>query len=661
MDTKSIKWLKFRIFLILIFFFAFFSVVFARGYHLQVIKKDELSKLASKQHKRTITLPPHRGNIYDRKGEILATSVKVHSIYADPRRISNFKHAANRLSRILKIESYKLRQNLKKKKFFVWIKRKVSPDRVEKVKRLKIEGVNFIPDTKRYYTNCEFAGHLLGFSGLDSRGLEGIELYYDEFLRGKPRHFVVEIDGKGEILFSENKEEDLSDGSNLVLTLDKNIQYIAEKWLGKAVLKTGAKGGCVIIMDPQTGEILAMANQPEFNPNTFWSYHSSKYRNRAVTDTFEPGSTFKSFLLSAAIEEKIINEDDLFFCENGIFKYRGRTIHDVKKHSWLTLRKVIKFSSNIGAVKIGEKLGKKKYYQYIKDFGFGERTGVDLPGERKGIIRPVKSWSKVALGTTSFGQGMSVTALQLISAFSAIANGGNLMKPYLVREIVDQKGRTITKISPRVVRRVISQNTAERVTLLLKGVAEKGGTGFLAKVPGYYAAGKTGTAQKVDPVTKKYSKRKFLSSFIGFVPADSPKLSILVIIDEPKGVPYGGVIAAPLFKEIASETLIYLGVPPRVETVKKENKGTLFTRKFPLLSSRSGDSRNERYLLSKGEKKIFPNFTGKSIREVLRFAEFHKIEIEIVGSGKAVEQNPKPGVPLKTDSKFQVRFQPSSV
>jgi cell division protein FtsI (penicillin-binding protein 3) len=563
------------------------------------------------------------------------------------------------LSRVLKVNPHELRKKLISKKSFVWVKRKVPPEQAEKIRKLKIEGIDLIRETKRFYPNRELAGHVLGFAGLDSRGLEGVELYYDDYLRGKPCHFMVEKDGVGRNLSSEKNGEELSDGCSLVLTLDKGIQYIVEKRLRESARRIRAKSRIVIVMGTQTGEILAIANQPEFNPNTFWSYRPSSFRNRAVTDAFEPGSTFKSFLLAGAIEEKVAKENELFFCENGSYEFQNKIIHDVKKHGWLSLREVIELSSNIGATKVGEKLGREKYYKYIRDFGFGERTGVDLPGERKGLIRPVNSWSEVAIGTASFGQGITVTGLQLISAFSAIANGGNLMKPYLVKELLDQRGQTTKTFHPQVVRRVISEQTARRVTSLLKGVVEEGGTGSRAKIAGYEVAGKTGTAQKVDPKTRKYSKDKFISSFIGFVPADSPRLTILVVIDEPEGQPYGGTVAAPLFKDIASEILLYLGLPPKLEVVKEEKKSPSLARQVNLLSSHSVFDEKERRP-QEGKGMFFPDFAGMTIRQVLKLTESMGIDIEIIGSGKAVDQNPRPGTLLKTGDKSQVKFQPSS-
>ncbi len=660
MGIKRIKWLRFRIILICIVFFSSFLAIFVKGYQLQVLKRDELYKRAYMQQRRNITQQPRRGNIYDRRGEILATSVDVKSIYAQPNRINNLNYALVNLARVLDTDPHKLEKSMVSNKSFVWLKRKVFPDQVEKIRKLEIKGIEFVLEPRRFYPNRELAGHLLGFSGLDSRGLEGIELFYDDYLKGKIGRFVVGRDGVGRNLFTEKGKDSFFDGGDLVLTLDKGIQYIVEKRLKKLVQKTRAKGGTVIVMEPQTGAILAIANQPDFNPNTFWSYRPSNFRNRAVTDTFEPGSTFKPILFAAAMEEGIVKENDLFFCENGQYEYHNKVIHDVKKYGWLSFKDVAKFSSNIGATKIGEKLGKDSYYIYIKNFGFGNKTGIDLPGERSGQVRSVRSWSNVALGTASFGQGITVTALQLVCAVSAVANGGNLMKPYLVKEMVDHKGQITGRMYPEVVRRVISEKTASRVVSLMEEVVKKGGTGSKAAISGYRVAGKTGTAQKVDTATRKYSKDKYVSSFVGFVPADEPRFSILVVIDEPKGVPYGGTVAAPLFKEIASEILYYLGIPPKVEIVKKESDHKLYAGSKvgrPLTDFVFEEDQDWNL---EGRETLFPNFSGMTIRQVLKVAERMKIVIEIVGSGRAVDQKPKPGTIFEAGRKFQVKFQPSS-
>ena len=361
--------------------------------------------------------------------------------------------------------------------------------------------------------------------------------------------------------------EDFLTGNSVVLTIDKTIQYTAEKELAVAVRKSGAKGGTAIVMDPKSGEVLAMANYPQFNPNDLSSTSQAALKNRAIVDTYEPGSTFKVFLLAAALEEGVVKPGDKFNCENGSMELAGKVIHDTHKHGALTVREIMKFSSNIGSAKIAAKLGKERFYDYITSFGFGSPTGIELNGEGSGILRSMKTWSNLELATLSFGQGVSATPIQLTTAFSAIANGGYLMKPYLVKDILDRDGKVIKSNQPQIVKKVISGDTASKVTEMLRDVVAEGGTGTEAALNGYDVAGKTGTAQKVSG-GRGYRENKHVASFIGFVPAESPELVVLVAIDEPEGIQYGGIVAAPAFRAISETSLRYLNSP-------KKNDGQL--------------------------------------------------------------------------------------
>ena len=473
-------------------------------------------------------------------------------------------------------------------------------------------------------------------------GLEGVELYYDEILRGETRKIVGERDAMGRLLIYGDKDLEVPlQGLEVELTIDKTIQYIAEKALRKAVKRYEADGGMVIVMDPRTGEILALANEPTIDPNNFRKYTPSQWRNRTITDAFEPGSVLKSFLIAAAIEEEVVKSNDIFFCENGSYRVADRVFHDTKKHGWLSVAQILKYSSNIGSAKIGEALGPEKLYRYLKSFGFAAKTGVDLPGEAVGMLRHYDDWSGVTLETVSFGQGISSTGMQLVSGMSAIANGGLLMKPYIVRAIKDPMGRVVKETSPVIMRRVISERTAATLSRLLNGVTDSDGTGWRAAVDGFAVAGKTGTAQKPNLKDGGYLKGAFMSSFLGFVPASKPRLAILVMLDEPGGINYhGGVVAGPVFSDIASKSLPYMGVfpdsPALAGAIGRSFGGE---RRFTLASADGG-------ALIQGSTpadQTVPDFSGMSMRMVMRMAARGSLDLDIRGNGTAVKQRPRAG------------------
>jgi len=654
------KRLPLRIMMIFCAFILLFSIIIIRAFQLQIIERDKLTQLIEKQYLKYVKLPPKRGTIYDRKKRELAVSIEVDSVYARPGNIKNKKEIAKKLSPILKVNYRSLKRKLESDRPFVWLKRRISPPQSTKIKKLHLEGIGFIEESKRFYPNRELVSNCLGFAGLDPKGLEGIELEYDSYLKGTPGYLLVERDALGRNIYTQDiKQVNATKGYNLQLTIDKTIQYLVEKALEEGVKKNKAKAGIAIVMVPQTGEVLALAVRPTFNPNNFWDYSPSQWRNRAVTDIFEPGSTFKMFLISSALDEGIFQPQDIFYCENGSYSLENRVIHDVHKYGWLTLTKIIKYSSNIGACKIAENLGKKKFYRYIRKFGFGSKTGIDLPGETSGLLTLPYKWSRIHLGTISFGQGISISPIQLITAFSAIANGGILMKPYLVKAIFNDRGELIKEFHPEGRGRIITQRTAKQVTSILKTVVEKGGTGENAFIPGFEIAGKTGTAQKVDPEIKNYSNHKAISSFIGFLPADDPKLAILIITDEPQGIPYGGTVAAPIFKEATSHIIRYLNILPHqgsMTMVKYHPDTDPYQEKITI---------NHNYIkkISLNEQhvsKSMPDFSGLSIRDVLKKGEELDLTIEISGSGKAVSQYPPPGNPIEYDQRCWIKFQPLS-
>jgi cell division protein FtsI (penicillin-binding protein 3) len=434
--------------------------------------------------------------------------------------------------------------------------RKLNPDKSAAIKKLNIKGLGFLKETKRIYPNSYLASHVIGFSGMDNVGLEGVERDYNRYLKGIGGWAIFLRDARQKKLDIWEKMVLPVDGNDLVLTIDEVIQYIAERELDKAFKDFHAKGATIIVMDPHTGRILALANRPTYDLNEHSETSKDSMRNRAICDLLEPGSVFKIVTASAALEEKKASEEDVFFCENGSYKAGGRILHDHRPHGLLTFRQVIEESSNIGTVKIAQLLGADKLYHYIKAFGFGSKLGIDISGEISGMLSPPRTWSKTSITSIPIGQGVAVTALQLASAISVIANGGQLMKPYIVDSIRDSQGHLIKENKPALIHKAISVDTAMRIKKILTGVVEEG-TGKLAKVSGFSAAGKTGTAQKLEP-NGTYSHTKYVASFIGFSPAEDPILTIVVVIDEPHPYYFGGVVAAPVFQKVASDAIRYI-------------------------------------------------------------------------------------------------------
>ena len=555
------NWHKFRAFLVLLVITAGFAYLIQRLYQVQLVEGKTLREKAEKQHRISFRLSPHRGIIYDRNRKELAVNLRVSSIYARPARVKSVEETVEKLSPLLGISSAVLREKLMSNKKFVWLDRKMEKDLGAKVKQFKLPGIGCVEEMKRFYPKENLAAHLLGFAGMDGRGLEGLELYYNRYLRGAPGWGRAEKDARGrEILPFRNEYNTPLDGLNLVLTVDEVIQHIAERELEEAFRESKAKGAILVMMDPVTGRVLALANRPTFNPNSFQDYPPDWRRDRAVTDGFEPGSTFKVITAAAALEEGLFKLGDKIFCEQGSYRFAGHTIRDVHPQGWLTFKEVLEESSNIGAVKIGSALGKEKLYKYISSFGFGARTGIDLPGEVRGLVRPPRSWSRLSMGSIPYGQEIMVTAIQLTSAISTVANGGVLMRPRVVDSILNKDGEAVKSFAPSPVRRVISPATAEKLTEILVGVVENG-TGKAARIKGYRVAGKTGTAQKA--MVGGYSPDKFVASFIGYLPAEDPRIAMLVVIDEPRGTHYGGTVAAPVFRRVAEQVMAYLEMTDR--------------------------------------------------------------------------------------------------
>ena len=656
------KWARIRIVMIGTFFGLLFVCVVARAFYLQILKHEEMVKRADKQHQRIVPLTPARGAIMDRNGTPLAVSVEMDSCYGEPRHIEDVEGTAAVLAPLLGTPKLELVKKLSSNKSFVWLERRLTPEAALRVKNMKLRGIGFVKENKRFYPNIEVAAHVLGFTGQDPNGLEGIELKYDSTILGNTGYLVTERDGKGrDIEVKSTVIKNSSPGKNVILTLDKNIQYIAERELANAVTTSGAKNGMALVMESDSGRILAMANYPTFNPNAYVRHSTAELRNRTVADSFEPGSTFKVFLIAAALEEKIIKPADMFNCENGKYKVADCTIHDTHSYGRLTVSDVLKYSSNIGAAKIGFKLGDERLFRYLKSFGFGDRTGIDLPGEAPGNLRDKSRWYGVDLANISFGQGVSASAIQLTAAISAVANGGNLMKPYIVERILDDTGQETQRFEPQVIRRVISQDTAQQMTRMMETVTASGGTGTNAAVEGFRVAGKTGTAQKVDSVTHRYGAKR-TASFVGFLPADKPKLTILVVIDEPKTSQYGGVVAAPAFRAIAQNSLSYLKIVPQGEAVKQPRAIEVKSdqAKTDLALQQEAMSEGDALEEPADGEVIMPDFRGMSMRRVLQVMEKRNINIRLLGSGRALEQSPPPGHRIRGVDEVWIKFAPSA-
>jgi cell division protein FtsI (penicillin-binding protein 3) len=560
-----------------VIFFSF-AVILFRLIDLMVLDHEKLSKKAAQQHMREKTLKPQRGVMWDRRMREMAANVEVKSLYAVPSQISDTRRLSRKLAPFIKTSSKKINTKLlrKKDKDFVWLARKVDVKGALKISKLREEmgytGLGFVEESQRYYPKGHTGSHIIGFTDVDNKGIAGLELMYDKYLKGEVSRVSVGRDAKGNRLSTDMREGIA--GNNLVLTIDEGIQYIVERELSKAMSEWKSKAAVAVMMDPMTGQILAMANRPAFNPNSAGRSKAADRRNRAITDVFEPGSTLKSILAAAALEEGVSDLDEIFDVSKGYIVVGGKRVRDTHKHDSITFQEIIQRSSNVGAVQVGLRLGKEKYYEYIKRFGFGEKSGIDFPGEVKGILRNPNKWSGTSLAALSIGQEIGVTPLQILRAYAAIANGGLLMKPYIVSDIISPEGKVIRRVSPEVERRTVSGATAETVKDILKMVVEEGGTAQKADIRGNLVAGKTGTAQIFDPEEGRYSRDKFVSSFVGFVPADNPLIALIVVVYEPEGATYGGTVAAPVFKRIIENTFEYMSVP----TESHENQIVLVSK-----------------------------------------------------------------------------------
>jgi len=655
------RWIRLRLLLSALLLSATFGLIVRRAYRLQAIDGPRLREMAEQQYLKEIELPPRRGTITDRHGIPLAVSVDVDSVYANPRLAGERAAAvAPQLAEVLGIDRWALQKQLSGRRYFVWVKRRVTAAEARRVRELKIRGVSLTKESHRFYPNHGLGSSVVGFAGADAKGLEGVERGLEGWLRGTSRRIAGLRDALGRSVLSDGAQSTETATHDVQLSLDKSIQFETEQAVAEAQASARPETGWVaaVVMDPRSGDVLAMASSPSYDPNRYQEAKPSDWRNRAVTDAFEPGSTMKVFSIAAALELGVVRPGDLFDCEKGRWRVGHYTIHDSHAHEKLTVAGIVKKSSNIGAAKISFLLGKQRLHHYYLRAGFGEPTGTDLPGERAGQLRGHARWSDVALANIAFGQGLTVTVLQLAQAFTAIANGGVMMRPRLAVAIRNERGEQVKEYPPRS-RRVFSTATADRMLHMMRAVVEPGGTGEDAALERYTVAGKTGTAQKVDPVTRRYATDRWVSSFIGLVPATRPRLVVAVVVNEPGGDKhYGGEVAGPVFRRIAERSLAYLGVKPdrpapgaeprqRAQSTPAAAEGFVDEESAPPLPGEGGPE---------GEV-LIPDFTGLSMAEVLAAARRADLRIELEGTGRAVGQSPGPG-PASRQTTCRVSFRP---
>jgi cell division protein FtsI (penicillin-binding protein 3) len=650
-----------------------FALLLARAVDLAVLRGPEFTRQAAGQHRRDVSLVPHRGEIVDRRGELLALSLNVPSLYVRPRQLGVARPRITEVARALRVPMARVQGQLGTSPF-VWLKRQALPRELSAVLELGVPGVGHFEEPRRIYPHGQLGAHVLGFVGTDAQGLAGLERRFDSEIRGQAVRIAVDRDARGREFLRTAMPDAPTQGSRVELTLDAEIQAMTERALAAGVTAAKAAGGAAIVLDPSTGEILALANYPTFNPNdrADWGNprHKDRIRNRALSDPYEPGSTFKAILAASALEQGVIKPTDRVFCENGAWPLGKWTIHDAHPHGWLSFAEVVQFSSNIGAAKTGDRLGRERYHAWLRKFGFGQRSGVELPDESPGILRDRREWARIDLATHSFGQGISVTPLQMAAAYAAIANGGHLMRPYVVRRITAPSGEVLVEHEPQVVRELLSPRTAQVTTELLRRVVEeKGGTGARARLDEFTVAGKTGTAQKVDPRTRGYSKKR-IGSFVGFVPADRPRAVIFVLIDEPTTSAYGGVVAAPVFRDIAADVMQALRVSPErqspapaggpaVQQAKGKRGKTRAAVKKP--AAAPPVETEVAAVPPAGEETTAPgtpSYLGLSLREALTRAHAAGWKVAVRGTGWVAAQHPSPGAPFGDDRRLALLLRP---
>jgi cell division protein FtsI (penicillin-binding protein 3) len=681
-----------------IFLFAWCLIIVVRLTVLQVLHYGEWVQRAQRQQQRTVEISPQRGIIYDRNGQELAMTVQVDSVFAVPSEISDQKNTATILAKVIGEDPDSVLERIQSQRNFAWIARKVDGDTAERIRLLGLHGIYFQKELKRFYPKRALAAQVLGYVGMEDTGLAGIEHAYQSQLNGEKGRVVITMDARRK--WFGHMEHPPEPGANVVLTIDEKIQFIAEKELEQAMQDTQALSGTVVVQNPRTGEILALANSPSFNPNLSREITPEKLKNHAVSDVYEPGSVFKTVTYSSAFEEKLARPEEVINCDPGYIMVGGIRIHDSHHIGTVTLEKAYAESSDVGAVKMALRLGSDRFYKHMQAYGFGQLTNVELPGESRGLLRNPNRWAASSIGSMAIGQEVGVTALQVVSMMSSIANDGIYSVPRIVAGVTPpNEGYQRIEFHPQAQRRVISSYTSAIMRRLTEEVVMEG-TARRAILDGYTSAGKTGTAEKVDPRTHAYSKTDYVASFVGFTPVNNPALTIAVILDTPHGLHQGGQVSAPVFKRVAEQVLAYYGVPHDVEPKNNPARRALMARApegdtedaqphapgelleletlaaaaapAPSASATAApvptaqglktpavariDARGGTVVLDVGGGSTVPSLLGLSMRAAIESARKAGFELQIVGSGTAREQQPPPGAYLPPGSKIAVRF-----
>ena len=654
-------------------------IVCFRLIHLQFSQHEGLANRARQQQQNTVETSPQRGELLDRQERQLARSVQTVSLFLDPDGIDvpALDHNAQQLAKSLGLKQSELAKQFREahaeKKRFVWIARRLDAELGNKIVAMNLPGIHAQLEPKRYYPNGSLAAHILGYVGLDGQGLGGVEQFYNKKIAGEAGRLFLEKDANGKSY--ESYEIASKPGQSVVLTIDQSIQYQAEQALQAAVQRSRAKSGTVIVLDPRNGEILALANAPTFDPNKVADAKPETRSNWALQNIYEPGSTFKIVAFAAALENKLARIDERIDCQMGAITVAGRVIRDHSAFGSLTIPEALAKSSNVAAIKLGIRAGDPMMYDYIKRFGFGSRTGIELPGETAGLLRKVERWQPSSIGSIAIGQEIGVTPVQMVSAFGALANDGVRIAPHLIREVRNAEGTVVYRAQPEQ-RRVINAETAIALRGMLEGVTLRG-TAKAAQLDGYSAAGKTGTAQKIDPKTRAYSATKHVASFVGFAPVSNPQVVIIVVVDEPAGAYHGGDVAAPIFREVAELILPTLGVMPDIEVksvpelvakvnddperaakLREEQAQSEQERKatMPTVDSNGGRSGEVVYAAATKKAMLMPDLRGRSVRDVARTCAQLGLQVEARGEGRVLKQSPEAGTEVSTGQLVYVDF-----
>ncbi|HKO53553.1 MAG TPA: penicillin-binding protein [Polyangiaceae bacterium] len=686
-DEKRRRWVRLRMGMLCGLLALGLGLVVSSGYDLMIGDGAAWRELAESQRQRRLHVAPKRGGVYDRNGSALAVSVEVPSVSMDSVELLRgvpsqqvpvvARDAANRIAAVLGIDAAQVERRILAKRRFAWLKRQISAEEADKIRALsdptdgkRIRGLVVEGEGRRYYPRRELAGPLLGFVAPDGEGKDGLEYALNDDLKGSAEQLKGLRDRSGRLLFSDGIEDDRAfAGHNIYLTIDQGIQYVAEHELQAAARTFEAAGGSVVVVNPYTGEILALASWPFFNPNDYTNSSPEQRRDRAMSDVFEPGSTMKMFTVAAGLADSAITPTQKLYCEKGVMQIDNVTIRDTHPAEWLTISQILAVSSNICAAKIGLGMGEAKLYDALRRFGFGQESGLPFPGEAPGTLRPrSRPWVQVETASAAFGQGIGVTNIQMAMAAAALANGGELMEPLLVRKVTTSSGEVVREVAPHVRRRVVSKDVARAVAEMLVAVTEGEGTGTEAAIDGYRVAGKTATAQKSDPKTGRYSIDKYIGSFVGFVPAEKPVVAIAVTLDEPMLEHAGGVVAAPIFRRVAQMSLKLAGLTPR--TTDKADVAVLARTPDPAniayeaLREAQGKRPAIQEVLPSGVipagKVRIPNLTGVPARQAFKQMISLGLTPRLKGSGLIVNQQPPPGSVVDSASEVLLVLEPAS-